>query len=141
MLPWNYGFEWNPGHVIFLGAFYTVVVIVATTVVLALLRARRDLGTHHEEAIRWHSDFHDLPAADRDCRHVLDGRVPPPQMPQWLRLPELRNPRAVDRESSGGSGSGSRRRGPGDVLPARPVLPPRPCLGISTAGWYGDHRP
>jgi glycine cleavage system H lipoate-binding protein len=73
MFPWNYGFEWNAGHVIFLGAFYTVVVVVATTLISALLRARRELGTHHEEAIRWESDFHDLPAADRNCRHVLTG--------------------------------------------------------------------
>ena len=24
MFPWNYGFEWNTGHIVFLGAFYTV---------------------------------------------------------------------------------------------------------------------
>ena len=73
MLPWNYGFAWNTAHVIFLGAFYTVLVVVATTVVSALLRTRRDLGAHREESIRWHADFHDLPAQDRVCRHVLTG--------------------------------------------------------------------
>jgi hypothetical protein len=73
MFPWNYGFEWNTAHVIFLGAFYTVLVLVAATLVSALLRTRRDLGAHREEAIRWHSDFHDLPAQDRVCRHVLTG--------------------------------------------------------------------
>lgn len=73
MFPSNYGFEWNAAHVIFLGAFYTVLVVVATTMVSALLRARRDLRAHHEDEIRWHSDFHDLPAQDRDCRHVLTG--------------------------------------------------------------------
>jgi len=73
MLPWNYGFHWNSGTLIFLGAFYTVLVVVATTLVRAALRAHRDLAVHREESIRWHSDFHDLPAADRVCRHVLTG--------------------------------------------------------------------
>ena len=73
MFPWNYGFEWNSGHIIFLGAFYTVLVIVATTVVSAMWRARRDLARNRAGEIRWHSDFHDLPAQDRTCRHVLTG--------------------------------------------------------------------
>jgi glycine cleavage system H lipoate-binding protein len=73
MLPWNYGFHWNPGTVIFLGAFYTVLVVVAATLIAAALRSRRELAAHQEESIRWHSDFHDLPAADRVCRHVLTG--------------------------------------------------------------------
>ena len=38
MFPWNYGFHWNPAHVIFLGAFYTVLVVVATTLVCGALR-------------------------------------------------------------------------------------------------------
>jgi glycine cleavage system H protein len=73
MFPWNYGFEWNSAHIIFLGAFYTVLVVVATTLVSAVVRARRDVRAHHEDEIRWHSDFHDLPAPDRVCRHVLTG--------------------------------------------------------------------
>lgn len=73
MLPWNYGFHWNAGTLIFLGAFYTVLVVVATTVIRAAFHSRRELAAHHEESIRWHSDFHDLPAADRVCRHVLTG--------------------------------------------------------------------
>ncbi|MGO9259987.1 MAG: glycine cleavage system protein H [Bryobacteraceae bacterium] len=73
MLPWTYGFHWNPATVIFLGAFYTVLVVVATTVIRAALRARRELAAHREESIRWHCDFEDLPAADRVCRHVLTG--------------------------------------------------------------------
>lgn len=73
MLPWNYGFHLDTGHVVFLGAFYTVLVIVATTLVNAFLRTRRDLQAKKAESIRWHSDFHDLPAQDRVCRHVLTG--------------------------------------------------------------------
>lgn len=73
MFPWNYGFEWNAGHIIFLGAFYTVLVVVATTVMSAWWRTRRDLRLRKAESIRWHSDFHDLPPQDRTCRHVLTG--------------------------------------------------------------------
>ena len=73
MLPWNYGFHWSTAYIIFLGAFYTVLVIVLTTLVNALWRTRRDLAARRTEDIRWHSDFHDLPAADRVCRHVLTG--------------------------------------------------------------------
>ena len=35
MLPWNYGFHWSTGSIIFLGAFYTVLVVVLTTVITA----------------------------------------------------------------------------------------------------------
>ena len=73
MLPWNYGFHWNTGTMIFMGAFYTVVVIVASTLVNAALRSRRTLRARQAERIRWAEDFHDLPARDRQCRHVLTG--------------------------------------------------------------------
>jgi len=73
MLPWNYGFHWNAGTILFLGAFYTVLVVVATTLLAAAFRSRRDLAAGREQNIRWHADFHDLPPADRACRHVLTG--------------------------------------------------------------------
>lgn len=73
MLPWNYGFHLDTGHIVFLGAFYIVLVIVVTTLVSAAIRSHRDLQARKVERIRWHSDFHDLPARDRVCRHVLTG--------------------------------------------------------------------
>lgn len=73
MLPWNYGFHWSTGSIIFLGAFYTVLVVVLTTVIAATVRSRRALASNQAESIRWQSDFHDLPALDRTCRHVLTG--------------------------------------------------------------------
>jgi glycine cleavage system H protein len=73
MFPWNYGFHWTAGTIIFMGAFYTVVAIVAATVVTAAMRTRRTLAEEKAEHIRWHSDFHDLPAQGRICRHVLTG--------------------------------------------------------------------
>jgi glycine cleavage system H protein len=73
MFPWNYGFHFGVASYIFLGAFYTVLVVVTTTILNALWRAHRDLSKGKVEDIRWHSDFHDLAAADRKCRHVLTG--------------------------------------------------------------------
>ena len=73
MFPWNYGFHFGVASYIFLGAFYTVLLVVATTVLNAFWRAHRDLSKGKAEDIRWHPDFHDLPAADRACRHVLTG--------------------------------------------------------------------
>jgi glycine cleavage system H lipoate-binding protein len=60
-------------HFIFMGAFFTVLTIVATTLLFALWRSRRALSANQAEEIRWHSDFHDLAPADRACRHVLTG--------------------------------------------------------------------
>jgi hypothetical protein len=73
MFPWNYGFHWGPGTLIFLGAFYTVLLVVAVTLASAFLCSRRDLRCDKVDHIRWHSDFHDLPAHERVCRHVLTG--------------------------------------------------------------------
>jgi glycine cleavage system H lipoate-binding protein len=73
VLPWNYGFHWNAGTMIFMGAFYTVLAIVAVTVINAAARAWRDMRASRVEAIRWNAEFHELPARDRDCRHVLTG--------------------------------------------------------------------
>lgn len=75
MLPGVYGFTWNIGHLIFLGIFYTVVVVIATTFVVSSLRARKDLKARKDELIRWHLDFEDLPEAARHCRHELAGEV------------------------------------------------------------------
>ncbi len=75
MLPTVFGFEWSPGVVIFLGVFYTVVVVVATTLISAALRAHTDMVNARAEAIRWEEDFHDLPAACRACRHELMGEI------------------------------------------------------------------
>jgi hypothetical protein len=76
MFPWIFGFEWTPGHIIFLGVFYTVAVIVATTVVTALARGARDVRRKRVEAIAWHGDFEDLPSSERRCRHAFTGEMP-----------------------------------------------------------------
>lgn len=58
-------------HTIFMTAFYTVLTIVSATVLFALWRSLRAMP--NAEEIRWRADFHDLPSADRVCRHVLTG--------------------------------------------------------------------
>src|SRR5579872_19836 len=73
MFPWNYGFHWSAGSYIFLGAFYAVLTAVAATLLFALLRSCRELRHGAADRIRWYSEFHDLPARDRICRHVLTG--------------------------------------------------------------------
>lgn len=75
MLPGIYEFAWDEGHIIFLGIFYSVVIVVLTTVVIALLRAIRHARTRNAELALWHADFEDLPARDRRCRYELTGEV------------------------------------------------------------------
>jgi glycine cleavage system H lipoate-binding protein len=81
MLPWIYGFNWNAGHIIFLGAFYTVLTVVAATVAWAAVRSWRALRADQEDAIRWHADFESLPSSDQVCRHVLTGEFQHRQCP------------------------------------------------------------
>jgi glycine cleavage system H lipoate-binding protein len=73
MFPWSYGFHWSAGALIFLGAFYGVLTIVAGAVCAAMARARRDVRTRRTGRIRWRANFEELPARDRVCRHVLTG--------------------------------------------------------------------
>jgi hypothetical protein len=75
MLPGVYEFRWDGAHVIFLGLFLLVLTAVATVVVLALRRAREDMMRGRAEAIRWHQQFDELPAASRACRHEVSGDV------------------------------------------------------------------
>ena len=73
MFPWVYGFTWTIGNIVFLGIFFTIVAIIGTTVIIALLRAYRIMQANHAEAIRWESEFHDLPISARRCRHMFTG--------------------------------------------------------------------
>src|SRR6266545_3675250 len=75
MFPWNYGFHWTPGTILFMGAFYAVLVVIAATLVKAGWRGWRDLRLQKADAIRWYVDFHDLPAQDRACRHEITGET------------------------------------------------------------------
>jgi len=75
MFPWSPDFTFDVGHVIFLGAFYLVVLVIGGSVAMAAFRAIRDFRQQRQEAIRWHGDFEDLPVSARRCRHELTGEV------------------------------------------------------------------
>jgi hypothetical protein len=73
MLPWAHGFHWDTGHIIFLGIFYSVLIVIASAVVVAVLRARKDFRLQKHEDVLWAANFEDLPTEARTCRHVIDG--------------------------------------------------------------------
>jgi len=61
------------GSLVFLGAFYAVLAVVAATVACAAIRSRRALAAQQVDEIRWHETFHELPPSERQCRHVATG--------------------------------------------------------------------
>ncbi len=75
MFPGVYGFTWQPGHLIFLGIFFSVVIVIASTTSIALLRTIKKYRADQREELCWQIDFHDLPADDRVCRHVYSGEL------------------------------------------------------------------
>src|SRR5512132_3508394 len=75
MFPGVNGFHWTVGHILFVSAFATVLLVIASTVIAALLRSRRDVRLARADAIRWHADWEDLPERDRRCRHDVAGEV------------------------------------------------------------------
>jgi glycine cleavage system H protein len=75
MFPGVDGFHWNFGHVLFLAIFFSVACVLLATLALAARRVWADVRDRRVDKIRWESDFHDLPTADRRCRHELAGEV------------------------------------------------------------------
>jgi glycine cleavage system H lipoate-binding protein len=75
VFPGIYEFTWDPGRIIFLGAFYSVLAIVLATMTIATVRALRAFRLRNAESVRWHADFDDLPAAARRCRHEIGGEI------------------------------------------------------------------
>lgn len=76
MFPWVTGFQWTTGNVIFLGLFFSVILLVLGTLARAVLSSRRALAAGGVNALRWDMDFEELPPAARVCRHELSGDVP-----------------------------------------------------------------
>jgi glycine cleavage system H lipoate-binding protein len=75
MLTWVYEIHWTPFHIGFLLIFFTVFVVVVSTIIVAMRRTQQAEKSHTSDAIMWHSDFADLPLAMRVCRHELNGDV------------------------------------------------------------------
>jgi len=76
MLPWNYEFHWDVGHIIFFGAFYGVVAGIFLAFLIAIAKLFLDFRKRRVDAITWESEFHDLPQSRRRCRHEIAGLVP-----------------------------------------------------------------
>lgn len=76
MFPGVSGFEWSVAHVIFLGAFFTVLVVILSSLTVAAARYLRAWRERRAAAIRWHAEFEELPPAERLCRHALTGIAP-----------------------------------------------------------------
>jgi glycine cleavage system H lipoate-binding protein len=51
------------------------VVVILTTVSLAVLRAYKAFRKRHEESIQWEAEFEDLPEATRMCRHQITEEI------------------------------------------------------------------
>jgi len=75
VFPWVFGFTWTTGNVIFLGIFYSVVVVIFTTFIIAARRTLTKIKAKHVDEIAWHSDFEDLPISAKTCRHVISGEL------------------------------------------------------------------
>jgi glycine cleavage system H protein len=75
MFPGVDGFQWSFGHVLFLALFFAIALTICGTIVSAAWRTRQDFRTHRAIDLCWKSDFSELPASERRCRHELAGRV------------------------------------------------------------------
>lgn len=75
MFPFVYEFHWSPVHIIFLGIFFTVVVVILSTLSLAVMRVYKAFRKRHQEMIRWEADFEDLPSEARACRHQISNEI------------------------------------------------------------------
>ncbi len=73
MLPGIFGFKWEPGNLIFLGAFYFALTVIFGTISVAVFRVLRDFRSRKQEVICWKANFEDLPRSARVCRHVMTG--------------------------------------------------------------------
>ena len=75
MFPWVFGFTWQTGNLIFLGIFYSVVVVIFSTFVIATKRAAKNIESNEVDELSWHDAFADLPASAKVCRHVINGEL------------------------------------------------------------------
>ena len=75
MFPGVDGFAWDAGHVIFLGAFFSVLLVVIASLTRAAWRVFRPSAAGTPENLRWHADFSELPSGERKCRHELAGEI------------------------------------------------------------------
>ncbi|MCP4678161.1 MAG: hypothetical protein GY854_22135 [Deltaproteobacteria bacterium] len=73
MLPTAYEWHWDLGHLIFMGAFYTVLVAIAGTLSVVAYRTMKNV--RRASRIEWIGAFHDLPDSRIKCRYDILDRV------------------------------------------------------------------
>jgi hypothetical protein len=88
-------------ELIFKGIFLTVAGVVGLTVLFAIWCSRRP--RRQEAHLRWHSDFHDLPASDRRCRHELTGELSSRECPNAFDCRECLVHPKLKQATAGGS--------------------------------------
>jgi glycine cleavage system H lipoate-binding protein len=75
MFPGVDGFHWTFGHILFLALFFSVVIAIGVTVVVAVIRTVHDFRARRASSICWKVEFSELPEPERRCRHEIAGRV------------------------------------------------------------------
>lgn len=75
MFPTVYEFQWTTFHITFLLVFFTVFVVIVSTVIRAMQRTKLAERQNRMDSILWHSDFEDLSPAIKTCRHELSGEI------------------------------------------------------------------
>jgi hypothetical protein len=75
MFPGVDGFHWGVGHVVFLAAFFAVMLTILATVAAAIGGSAHEFRSGRAARICWQADFAELPESERRCRHELAGRV------------------------------------------------------------------
>lgn len=113
MLPSAYEFHWDIGHLVFLGVFYGVLVVVLATLARAALRSRRDLRRRREGEIAWHEAFADLPERRRHCRHEFDGSIADRVCPHGFACDTCEGHPALAAAAAGRRGGQPRHAPPG----------------------------
>ncbi len=121
MLPTAYEFHWDTGHIVFLGIFYTVLAVVLSTVVVASLRARRDMNKRRESDIAWHESFAEMSTERRTCRHEFDGTFDAKVCGHEFACGNCEQHRAL---AAAGGGDETTREATLAAAPAAPATPP-----------------
>lgn len=75
MVPWVYEFHWTLFHITFLLVFFSVFVVIVTTLFLAYRKTMQSVQSRNIDSILWHSNFEDLPPKAKICRHELSGEI------------------------------------------------------------------
>lgn len=132
MFPWIYEFQWTPGHLIFLGAFFSVLAVISLSVARAVRASADDVANGRVPGLRWHAEFAELPAAARRCRHEFTGEVRGRACPHGFACGECDlHPRLLDRRPA-------RRPGAARAVTVRGIELPLDRLYHRAHSWAKD---